>query len=89
MLDDFDLPANTDIMVTFATGSVAEMAYNWVKNVQHAGVREVLSWRGGGSGKTFEQSGFAKIAKHFRLALDAVLVRGVDGAAAPQSAAAS
>ena len=38
-----------------------------------AGVREVLSWRGGGSGKTFDQSGFAKIAKHFRLALDAVL----------------
>ena len=29
-------------MVTFATGSVAEMACNWVKNVQNAGVQEVL-----------------------------------------------
>ena len=37
-----DLPANTDIMVTFATGSVSEMACNWVKNVQNAGVQEVL-----------------------------------------------
>ena len=38
-----------------------------------AGVREVLHHPSGGSGKTFDQSGFAKIAKHFRLALDAVL----------------
>ena len=36
------LPAGTDLMVTFATGSVWEMATNWVRNAQRAGVAEVL-----------------------------------------------
>jgi hypothetical protein len=37
-----NLPRDTDIMVTFATGSVATMACNWVATVRTAGVREVL-----------------------------------------------
>ena len=36
------LPNGTDIMVTFATGSVATMACNWVATVRRAGVQEVL-----------------------------------------------
>ena len=35
-------PKGTDIMVTFATGSVATMASNWVATVRKAGVAEVL-----------------------------------------------
>lgn len=31
-----------DLMVTFATGSVATMAVNWVKNVQKAGIDKIL-----------------------------------------------
>jgi hypothetical protein len=37
-----DLPKDTDIMVTFATGSVATMATNWVATVRKAGVEQVL-----------------------------------------------
>lgn len=37
-----NLPKDTDIMVTFATGSVATMACNWVATVRRAGVQEVL-----------------------------------------------
>jgi hypothetical protein len=37
-----NLPKDTDIMVTFATGSVATMACNWVANVRRAGVKEVV-----------------------------------------------
>lgn len=37
-----DLPKDTDLMVTFATGSVATMACNWVKNVERAGVTTIL-----------------------------------------------
>ena len=37
-----DAPAGTDIMVTFATGSVATMAANWVATVRRVGVKEVL-----------------------------------------------
>ena len=33
-----DLPKDTDLMVTFATGSVATMACNWVKTTRAAGV---------------------------------------------------
>ena len=33
-----ELPNGTDIMVTFATGSVATMACNWVATVRKAGV---------------------------------------------------
>ena len=35
-------PNGTDVMVTFATGSVATMACNWVATVRRAGVKEVL-----------------------------------------------
>ena len=38
-----DRPKDTDIMVTFATGSVATMACNWVETTRRAGVtKEVL-----------------------------------------------
>ena len=37
-----NLPEGTDIMVTFATGSVATMACNWVATVRRAGVKEVV-----------------------------------------------
>ena len=37
-----NLPEGTDIMVTFATGSVATMACNWVATVRKAGVNEVV-----------------------------------------------
>ena len=37
-----NLPEGTDIMVTFATGSVATMASNWVATVRKAGVQEVV-----------------------------------------------
>ena len=38
-----ELPKDTDLMVTFATGSVATMACNWVKTTRAAGVTtEVL-----------------------------------------------
>ena len=36
------LPRDTDLMVTFATGSVSTMAINWVKAVQKTGVEQVL-----------------------------------------------
>ena len=29
-----DLPADTDVMVTFATGAVSTMAVNWVETVR-------------------------------------------------------
>ena len=35
-------PNGTDVMVTFATGSVATMACNWVETVRRAGVTDVL-----------------------------------------------
>jgi len=37
-----DLPQDTDVMVTFATGAVSTMAVNWVETVRRIGVKEVL-----------------------------------------------
>ena len=37
-----NLPADTDVMVTFATGAVSTMAVNWVETVRRIGVKEVL-----------------------------------------------
>merc|ERR1719247_3301541 len=37
-----DLPPDTDVMVTFATGAVSTMAVNWVETVRRVGVKEVL-----------------------------------------------
>jgi len=36
------LPKGSDLMVTFATGSVATMALNWVRTTQAAGVSALL-----------------------------------------------
>ena len=36
------LPAGSDLFVTFATGSVATMALNWVATARAAGVKELL-----------------------------------------------
>ncbi len=36
------LPNGTDLMVTFATGSVATMAVNWVRTVYKAGISDLL-----------------------------------------------
>ena len=36
------LPRGSDLLVTFATGSVAIMALNWAANARQAGVRDVL-----------------------------------------------
>lgn len=35
-----NLPKDTDLMVTFATGSVATMACNWVETTRRAGVTQ-------------------------------------------------
>ena len=36
------LPNGTDLLVTFATGSVSTMALNWASNIQRAGIAELL-----------------------------------------------